>query len=86
MLELLFVIAICFLVSSITPCKCQDSPFFVDDSNENTTPMTSSPEFLRCLAECPATSEYNPICASDMRSYNNPGKLRCAQRCGASKS
>nr|CAI5840875.1 unnamed protein product [Callosobruchus analis] len=20
-----------------------------------------------------------------MRSYNNPGKLRCAQRCGASK-
>ncbi|CAH2004590.1 unnamed protein product [Acanthoscelides obtectus] len=86
------ILALCFLASRVPPSICQDDSFIIDDndnnnapenSNTNTNSVTSSPEFIRCLAECPSTSEYNPICASDMVSYNNPGKLRCAQRCGA---
>lgn len=43
------------------------------------------PAILLCITACPVTSEYNPVCGSDRVTYNNPGRLACANMCGASK-
>ncbi|XP_067645850.1 uncharacterized protein [Eurosta solidaginis] len=48
-----------------------------------TAPTTSSPLFLNCFGNCPTTSEYNPICASNQQQYQNPQKFDCARLCGA---
>lgn len=43
---------------------------------------TQSPSVRSCIASCPVTSEYNPVCGSDNVTYSNPGRLICAQMCG----
>ncbi|XP_004533434.1 uncharacterized protein LOC101459186 isoform X2 [Ceratitis capitata] len=48
-----------------------------------TAPTTATPQFLDCFGNCPTTSEYNPICASNQQQYQNPQKFDCARRCGA---
>ncbi|CAH0720123.1 unnamed protein product, partial [Brenthis ino] len=35
-----------------------------------------------CMSLCPTTSEYNPVCGTNNKTYPNPGKLQCAQECG----
>nr|XP_034179318.1 uncharacterized protein LOC117603880 isoform X1 [Osmia lignaria] len=51
-----------------------------------TTTVTASPLvdalFDACVARCPATPEYNPVCGSDNVDYDNPGRLSCAATCG----
>ncbi|EDW92685.2 uncharacterized protein Dyak_GE18022 [Drosophila yakuba] len=37
---------------------------------------------FQCLQSCLTTSEYNPVCSSDMVSYDNESKLNCAIQCG----
>ncbi|XP_018323493.1 DNA cross-link repair 1 protein-like isoform X4 [Agrilus planipennis] len=35
-----------------------------------------------CEQNCLSTSQYDPVCGDDQKTYHNEGKLRCAQRCG----
>lgn len=42
-----------------------------------------SQQYLQCFGSCPTTSEYNPICGSDMQLYQNEQKFNCARNCGA---
>lgn len=34
-----------------------------------------------CLAECPVTSDYNPVCGTDSITYINPSRLLCWKKC-----
>lgn len=43
---------------------------------------TKSQRFWRCMNNCPTTSEYNPICGTDVLSYHNRQKLDCTNLCG----
>lgn len=59
-------------------------------STERTTSTTtassvSDAEFDACVAACPSTPEYNPVCGSDNGDYENPGRLSCASACGRSE-
>ncbi|EDW49897.1 GM14292 [Drosophila sechellia] len=51
------------------------------------TPFVPAPpptqEFLNCFGNCPTTSQYNPICGSNMQLYMNEEKFNCARFCGA---
>ncbi|XP_017057923.1 uncharacterized protein LOC108099109 [Drosophila ficusphila] len=51
------------------------------------TPFVPAPpptqEFLNCFGSCPTTSQYNPICGSNMQLYMNEQKFNCARFCGA---
>ncbi|XP_030385696.1 uncharacterized protein LOC115632608 [Scaptodrosophila lebanonensis] len=47
------------------------------------TARPPTPQFLDCFGRCPTTSEYNPICASNMQMYLNEQKYNCARFCGA---
>ncbi|XP_016957560.1 uncharacterized protein LOC108029649 isoform X2 [Drosophila biarmipes] len=51
------------------------------------TPFVSAPapsqEFLNCFGSCPTTSQYSPICGSNMQQYMNEQKFNCARFCGA---
>lgn len=53
--------------------------------SSGTTTTTASPSYSACLAACGSTSEYNPVCGTDRVTYNNKGRLRCANQCGNSK-
>ncbi|XP_020280335.1 uncharacterized protein LOC109853040 [Pseudomyrmex gracilis] len=44
--------------------------------------IVSSAPYDVCVASCPVTNEYNPVCGTDNADYTNPGGLGCAQRCG----
>lgn len=43
----------------------------------------TSPQFLRCIANCQTTNQYNPVCGTDRQLYNNQARLDCANQCGA---
>ncbi|XP_045769165.1 glutenin, high molecular weight subunit PW212-like isoform X2 [Maniola jurtina] len=54
---------------------------------QNSTPTpnaatTQSATAQACMTGCPVTSEYNPVCGSNGVTYDNPGRLTCAQACG----
>lgn len=46
------------------------------------TATTPTPQFLRCIATCPSTNEYNPVCGDDRLTYHNVQRLNCANSCG----
>ncbi|KAJ2951037.1 hypothetical protein O0L34_g5413 [Tuta absoluta] len=35
-----------------------------------------------CIRNCPVTTEYNPVCGTDLVQYTNIGRLECARSCG----
>lgn len=60
---------------------------FTRPSISSTKPTTASTtpsvlSTLLCIRSCPVTSEYNPVCGSNNVTYNNPGRLECAKKCG----
>ncbi|XP_022828176.1 mucin-2-like [Spodoptera litura] len=44
-----------------------------------TTPFS---EFQHCMKSCRITSTFQPVCGSDLITYMNIDRLRCAQNCG----
>lgn len=50
-------------------------------STPTTTPADQA-RYDQCIARCPVTIEYNPVCGTDNVNYSNPGGLGCAQTCG----
>lgn len=44
--------------------------------------LTPSPEYQKCILNCPTTGEYNPVCGTNSQTYSNVGKLNCAGKCG----
>lgn len=50
--------------------------------NRQTTATAGSPDIEACIRSCPVTSEYNPVCGTNNETYNNLGRLMCAQQCG----
>lgn len=44
-------------------------------SNENSI----SKETTLCIRNCPTTNQYDPICGDDNITYQNAGKIKCAQ-------
>ncbi|XP_013173268.1 PREDICTED: uncharacterized protein LOC106121974 [Papilio xuthus] len=46
------------------------------------TTTTESDSQRRCIASCPTTPEYNPVCGTNNVTYQNIGKLECAKYCG----
>ncbi|XP_049775866.1 uncharacterized protein LOC126163032 isoform X2 [Schistocerca cancellata] len=64
-----------------------DGPFipFEDtepSSSPSTTTTTTAGGTTRRGCDCPVTSEFNPVCGTDLVSYPNPGRLHCARDCG----
>ncbi|KAM3965068.1 uncharacterized protein ACR2FA_000962 [Aphomia sociella] len=56
---------------------------------QTTTPASNSGtsnDVQNCISACPVTSEYNPVCGTDLVTYPNPGRLVCAQACGVNVS
>lgn len=50
-----------------------------------TTTTAQTPQFQRCLRNCPVTAQYDPVCGTNGQNYNNRNALRCARACGVSK-
>lgn len=44
-----------------------------------TTPLTA---FQRCMKGCAVTWSPNPVCGTDLVTYMNLDRLKCAQSCG----
>lgn len=47
-------------------------------------PTTLAPAVRTCNMRCgeTTTNEFDPVCGSDLQTYNNRGYLECARRCG----
>lgn len=43
---------------------------------------TLSPTLIRCVANCPSTNQYNPVCGTDEQTYHNRARLDCYTNCG----
>lgn len=50
-----------------------------------TTPFRRDQPTPRTCPGCPKTPQFNPVCASDMATYDNPSAVDCANTCGPSK-
>ncbi|XP_014362279.2 uncharacterized protein LOC106713891 [Papilio machaon] len=57
-------------------------PCFTTETTIYPTTTTESDSQRRCIASCPTTPEYNPICGTNNVTYQNMGKLECAKICG----
>ncbi|XP_049872662.1 uncharacterized protein LOC126371421 [Pectinophora gossypiella] len=55
-------------------------------TNRPNRPTTQSSSVDACIRACPVTSEYNPVCGTNLVQYPNPGRLLCAQSCGVNVS
>ncbi|KOC59151.1 hypothetical protein WH47_11227 [Habropoda laboriosa] len=51
-------------------------------SSSTSTAAPSNVQLEQCVAACPTTPEYNPVCGTDNAIYTNIGKLRCTMSCG----
>ncbi|XP_043464870.1 uncharacterized protein LOC122500156 [Leptopilina heterotoma] len=47
-----------------------------------TTPFRRDQPTPRICPGCPRTPQFNPVCASDMATYDNPTAVDCANTCG----
>ncbi|XP_075975613.1 uncharacterized protein LOC142976219 [Anticarsia gemmatalis] len=43
---------------------------------------TSLTDFQRCMSNCLITSDYSPVCGTDLVTYINKDRIKCAQECG----
>lgn len=50
-----------------------------------TTPFRRNQPTPRICPGCPKTPQFNPVCGSDMATYDNPTAVDCANTCGPSK-
>ncbi|KAK7789084.1 hypothetical protein R5R35_012138 [Gryllus longicercus] len=81
-------LAVCLVAALLA---CGEAQQGRPDRQGTTTPTPPAPAPTAPLVDaagapvncpCQSTQEYNPVCGSNGATYNNPTKLRCAQRCG----
>ncbi|XP_023950166.2 follistatin [Bicyclus anynana] len=72
----------CFMRCGVDVRIRQLSPCSGWSTTSRPATTTTLSSHKACMATCPTTSEYNPVCGSDHVTYNNHGKLMCAQNCG----
>ncbi|CAH0720121.1 unnamed protein product, partial [Brenthis ino] len=66
----------------------QDQRTTTSTTTPSTNPavFTLTAELRQCRGRCPTTSEYNPVCGTNMQTYDNPSRLYCDQACGVNVS
>jgi len=65
---------------TVAPTVAPTAAPTVTDANQGTT--TVNPELDACLRRCATTPQYNPVCGTNRRTYDNEQRLKCAKRCG----
>ncbi|CAK9794612.1 hypothetical protein ANTPLA_LOCUS48 [Anthophora plagiata] len=73
--------------TTIAPSSTSGDRISTSASTSSSSPLSSTippsnVELDQCVATCPTTPEYNPVCGSDNAIYDNIGKLHCAAACG----
>lgn len=67
--------------SSDRPFPTGAPPPFTTTTSANQVAANNA-RILQCIASCPATPQWNPVCGTDNQNYNNEGRLNCARDCG----
>lgn len=91
------IFILCLALVALVQCQRQtttttEEPWIWGDQNPSrqttrspimrTTPFRRDQPTPRTCPGCPRTPQFNPVCASDMATYDNPTAVDCANTCG----
>jgi hypothetical protein len=67
--------------------KLHDGPcnsFSTSTTTSTTTESSITPD-PKCIKSCSSIGQYDPVCGTNGKAYENESKLSCAKQCGVSK-